>query len=73
MVTVYTKPACTQCRFTQKELDRTGIPYTTLDVTKNPDALQHVQALGYLQAPVVETDTEHWSGFKPDKIKALAN
>ena len=29
-------------------------------------------ALGYLQAPVVVAGNEHWSGFRPDRIKALA-
>jgi glutaredoxin-like protein NrdH len=29
-------------------------------------------ALGYLQAPVVVTGNDHWSGFRPDRIKALA-
>jgi glutaredoxin-like protein NrdH len=29
-------------------------------------------ALGYLRAPVVVTDTEHWSGFRPDRCKSLA-
>lgn len=29
-------------------------------------------ALGYLQAPVVVAGNDHWSGFRPDRIKALA-
>jgi len=29
-------------------------------------------ALGYLQAPVVVAGTDHWSGFRPDRIKTLA-
>ena len=35
--------------------------------------LEKVKELGYLQAPVVVTDDEHWSGFRPDKIDALAD
>ena len=35
-------------------------------------ALEQVKALGYLQAPVVITDEDHWSGFRPDKIDELA-
>jgi glutaredoxin-like protein NrdH len=30
-------------------------------------------ALGYLQAPVVVAGGEHWSGFRPDRIKALGS
>ena len=35
-------------------------------------ARDYVMALGYLQAPVVEVDGEHWSGFRPDRIRSLA-
>ena len=29
-------------------------------------------SLGHLQAPVVVAGGEHWSGYRPDQIKALA-
>ena len=38
-----------------------------------PAALEQVKALGYLQAPVVIADEDHWSGFRPDKIDELAS
>ena len=43
-----------------------------LDVSQDEQALAHVKELGYLQAPVVITDEDHWSGFRPDKIAELA-
>jgi glutaredoxin-like protein NrdH len=27
--------------------------------------------MGYMQAPVVVTENDHWSGFRPDKIGTL--
>jgi glutaredoxin-like protein NrdH len=30
-------------------------------------------SLGHLQAPVVVADGNHWSGYRPDQIKALAD
>ena len=71
-VTVYTKPACGQCIATRKALDAAGVDYETVDLTTDPGALDYVQSLGYLQAPVVVTDTDHWAGFHPDRCKALA-
>jgi glutaredoxin-like protein NrdH len=71
-ITVYTKPACVQCSATYKALDRQGIAYDTVDITLDPEARDYVMALGYLQAPVVVAGNEHWSGFRPDRIKALA-
>lgn len=71
-VTVYTKPACVQCTATYRGLDSKGIEYEVIDLSQDPDALEQVKALGYLQAPVVVTDEDHWSGFQPDKIDELA-
>ena len=71
-VTVYTKPACVQCNATYKALDKAGVAYDVVDITENPDAREYVMALGYLQAPVVVAGDDHWSGFRPDRIKALA-
>jgi glutaredoxin-like protein NrdH len=62
-ITVYTKPSCVQCTATYRALDNKGIEYEVLDTVK---------ALGYLQAPVVIADDDHWSGFRPDKIAGLA-
>ena len=67
-VTVYTKPSCVQCNATYRALDSKGIEYEVFDVSEDEQALAHVKELGYLQAPVVITDEDHWSGFRPDKI-----
>ena len=71
-ITVYTKPSCVQCTATYRALDNKGIEYEVRDLSIDENALDAVKALGYLQAPVVITDEEHWSGFRPDKINALA-
>lgn len=70
-ITVYTKPECIQCDATKRELMRRGITYNTVDLTKSAEALEKVKQLGYRQTPVVVTPTDHWSGFRPDKLKAL--
>ena len=72
-ITVYTKPACVQCNATYKALDKHGVEYTTVDISEDSEAREYVISLGYLQAPVVVVNPEtHWSGFRPDAIKALA-
>ncbi|MDI3314190.1 MAG: redoxin NrdH [Mycobacterium sp.] len=71
-ITVYAKPACVQCTATYKALDQQGIAYEKVDITLDPDARDYVMALGYLQAPVVVAGNDHWSGFRPDRIRALA-
>ena len=71
-VTVYTKPDCVQCNATYRALDKEGIDYSIVDLTENPSARDRVMGLGYLQAPVVVAGDQHWSGFRPDRIAALA-
>jgi len=70
-ITVYTKPACVQCNATYKALDKSGVEYQKVDISVDSDAREYVMSLGYLQAPVVVAGDEHWSGFRPDRIKAL--
>ncbi|MCU1572117.1 MAG: NrdH-redoxin [Micrococcaceae bacterium] len=71
-VTVYTKPACVQCNATYRALDKRGITYQSVDISQDPEALERLRGLGYQQAPVVVTDQDSWSGFRPDKIAELA-
>ena len=55
----------------RKALDKAGVEYAVIDISVDADARDYVMALGYLQAPVVVAGNEHWSGFRPDRIKSL--
>ena len=70
-VTVYSKPACVQCNATYRPLDKAGIDYQVIDMSQDADALEKVRALGHMQAPVIITDNDNWSGFRPDKIREI--
>lgn len=72
-ITVYSKPACVQCNATKKALDRAGLDYEVIDISLDDAARDYVMSLGYLQAPVVTTSAgDHWSGFRPDRIREIA-
>ncbi len=71
-ITVYSKPACVQCTATTRALDRQGIDYTVVDVSEDEQAFALVRGLGYRQVPVVIAGEQHWAGFRPDMISALA-
>ena len=71
-ITVYSKPSCVQCNATYRALTKKGLDYTVVAVPEDPAAYDHVVGLGYQQVPVVETASDHWSGFRPDKINSLA-
>ena len=72
-ITVYTKPMCVQCDATKRALNKAGLEYTLVDITEDAAALSHVKSLGFMQAPVVTTVNDAWSGFRPDKISSLAS
>src|SRR5699024_6461662 len=71
-ITLYSQPFCVQCDATKRALNKAGSAYAVVDITEDAEALAMVKSLGYVQAPVVITSEDHWSGFRPDKIKALA-
>ena len=71
-ITLYTKPNCVQCNATKRALDKHGLDYETIDLTEDVNALDRIKDMGFQQAPVVFAGEEAWSGFRPDKIKAIA-
>ncbi|CAI1120624.1 glutaredoxin-like protein NrdH [Serratia marcescens] len=71
-IIIYSKPDCVQCNATYRAFDKQGIDYQVIDLTQDQQALNHVKSLGYQQVPVIIVGDDHWSGFRPDKIGALA-
>lgn len=77
-VTVYTTgPSCIRCKMTKDVMGKEGVPFVEVNIRENPDAAAYVTGdLGYSEAPVcvVEDGTgqDHWSGFRPDEIKRVA-
>ena len=71
-ITVYSKPACVQCTATYRAMDKLGLHYEVIDLAEDEAALLDVMAMGYQQVPVVVDGDDHWAGFRPDRIKALA-
>lgn len=72
-VTVWTTSNCVQCMMTKKQFDKLGIEYEEQSLEDNLEQLEAFKAKGYLQAPIVTTDTKVWSGFRMDKIESLNN
>lgn len=70
-ITVWELPNCVQCSQTKKEFDKRGIVYKTRKLT--PKAVDKFLNYGFTSAPIVETDSKRWSGFRLDKIKSLDN
>lgn len=68
---VYTKPGCSACLATHREMHKKQISYVEIDVTTNQAEYERLAELGYQQMPVVFANGEYWTGFRPDKIKEI--
>lgn len=72
MLELFSKPHCGPCTGVKNYLESRNADFKIHDVTADPDALQRLKDLGYIQTPVVfDTHTgDHWHGFDPTKIDA---
>ena len=69
VVTVWSKPACVQCKAVYRALDKGGVEYEVKNLPDFPEQLEAFKALDLMQAPVVEAPgVETFAGFKPDSV-----
>lgn len=73
VVTLYGHEACPQCKVSILALNAAGVSFQYRNVRQDPAARDYIENLGYSSVPVTEANGEHWYGFRPDRIKALAN
>lgn len=78
-VTVYTRsgpPKCMSCVQTTRHLTKRGIAFTEVDIDADPLTREALAYMGYTGIPVVvaatATGEQHWAGYRPDRIDALA-
>lgn len=72
-VTVYSKESCVQCTATYRALGKYAIEYVVVNLEDVPEKVEEFKNEGLLQAPIVDTGEERWSGFRPDKISEYAS
>lgn len=70
-ITVYSKEHCQPCRATERMMGKLALDYDVVSLDENPDKVQVFKAMGMMESPIVEAGEEMWSGFRPDRIKAL--
>ena len=70
-VVIYTLPSCVQCDTSKRMMNRLGIEYEEIDMSKDEAAIEYVKKLGYTAAPIIVNGTTHWSGFRMEMINGL--
>ena len=70
-VVIYTLPSCVQCDTSKRMMQRLGIEYEEIDMSKDEAAVEYVKELGYTAAPIIVNGSTHWSGFRMEMINGL--
>ena len=72
-ITVSTKRACVRAMFTFHALDRAKPPTPPVSTSRKLCLMRHANSGEYLATPVVYVSpTQHWSGFRPDRVGRIA-
>jgi glutaredoxin-like protein NrdH len=71
MLTIYSRFGCSACDATKRYCARHGIDFLEVNVALDAGARAFVERLGYVSVPVCVAGTEHWSGFRPDRLRGL--
>ena len=53
MITVYTKPNCPYCDAAKAWLEHQSVPFATVDVMQDPNALAFLRAEGHTKVPQI--------------------
>ncbi|PPI86660.1 glutaredoxin domain-containing protein [Candidatus Pantoea edessiphila] len=71
-VIVYFKNDYIQCDTIKNAMNHKGTNYISINIEIQTESIEYLKSFGYHQTPVVITDNDHWSGFRPDKIAGLS-
>lgn len=72
-ITIYTRNDCVQCHATKRAMESRGFDFELINLDLHPEAADYLREKGFRQLPVVVTEQESWSGFRPDMINRLRN
>lgn len=71
-ITVWSKPACVQCKAVYRAFDKAGVAYEVKNLPDFPEKLQAFIDAGFSAAPVVEAEGHAtFAGYNPDAVKAI--
>lgn len=70
MITIYGHPDCQPCRVVSRKLKREGVPYDYVDLAEHPEKRRQLQAQGFQSTPIIDTPTERFVGYQPDRLNA---
>lgn len=76
MITIYSQEHCQACGLAKRLCTKLGIAYKEVDLSREPAMRDYWIKVGAQATPIIQLDDVNhtwFSGFRPDKIKALAS
>lgn len=69
-VKIYTAPTCPYCLMAKSFLDKNGIIFEEIDVSKNEKAaMEVIKKSGHIGVPIIEINGSFIAGFNEDELK----
>lgn len=73
MITVYGRENCVSCKTTKRFLESKGVTYEYVDVDyASQDIHDWISENGYMSLPIVQTDSDVWTGLNMMKLQNYA-
>mgnify|MGYP001168676396 CR=1 FL=1 len=60
------------CVMSKKLAQDLKLTYKEINIDEQPDAMDYLIEQGVHSMPYIEYNEEHWVGFQPEKLQALA-
>lgn len=67
-IVVYVQPYCHPCHEVERLLAEQGVPFTSRDVSSDPDALAELAARGFMSTPVTRVGDTWIAGLSRGEI-----
>ncbi|MFE3838898.1 glutaredoxin domain-containing protein [Pseudogemmobacter sonorensis] len=70
-LTIYGRPGCQACALTIRKAKELGLDFDYVNVDTDIAASAQLIAAGHRTLPLVSTQTDEWTGFRPDLLDRL--
>lgn len=71
MITVYSKDKCPMCKATKRWLTSHNVEFEEINITEHPEKRDEALEYGFTSLPIIVKGDVAFTGFAPDKLKAL--
>lgn len=72
MITVYSRPSCSQCQLVKEWLNHHHVEFKEVNVDKDQNVIRRLVDAGFTRLPVITDGTSAFSGFDEHDLAQMA-